>query len=229
MEYQMVRDRNSVLTLPTVMGRGGVILLAAVLVSALAGALGGDRPTPAVAISTQDTLAEAAQVVALQAELTRARNALEVERLKNRRAEAVQAYSAQYKIPADLAGAIFDHAITEGIEPALAFRLVQVESSFRANARSRARAIGYTQLKLATARHYEPWVTEKDLRTRDVNLRIGFRFLRDLMRQYNGNEHLALLAYNRGPARVNEYLEAGGDPDNGYPASILGGGHEGRP
>ena len=40
------------------------------------------------------------------------------------------------------------------------------------------------------------------------HVRIGFRFLRDLMRQYDGNEHLALLAYNRGPARVNEYLEA---------------------
>ncbi|HEY3491532.1 MAG TPA: lytic transglycosylase domain-containing protein [Solirubrobacterales bacterium] len=229
MDYQMVRDRNNGLTLPTVVARGGMILVAAVLVSVLAGALGGDRPTPAVAGPAEDTVAKAAQVSALQAELDRARNALAVERMKNRRAEAVQAYSARYSIPADLAGSIFDHAITEGIDPALAFRLVQVESSFRPNAKSRAKAIGYTQLKLATARHYEPWVTEKDLRTRDVNLRIGFRFLRDLMRQYDGNEHLALLAYNRGPARVNEYLEAGGDPDNGYSQSILGQTQAGRP
>src|SRR6476660_8484280 len=136
MEYQMVRDRNSGLTLPAVVARGGMILVAAVLVSALAGALGG--------------------------ELDRARHALDVERMKNRRGEAVQAYSTAYGIPADLAGAIFDHAITEGIDPALAFRLVKVESNFRPNARSRAKAIGYTQLKLGTARHYEPWVTEKD-------------------------------------------------------------------
>ena len=224
MEYQMVRDRNSGLTLPAVVARGGMILVAAVLVSALAGALGGDRPTPAVAVPATDSTAKATEVTALQGELDRARHALDVERMKNRRGEAVQAYSTAYGIPADLAGAIFDHAITEGIDPALAFRLVKVESNFRPNARSRAKAIGYTQLKLGTARHYEPWVTEKDLRTRDVNLRIGFRFLRDLMRQYDGNEHLALLAYNRGPARVNEYLEAGGDPDNGYPASVLTGG-----
>lgn len=224
MEYQMVRDRNSSLTLPAVVARGGMILAAAVLVSALAGALGGDRPTPAVAVAAVDTVAKGAQVAALQVELERAQHALQVERMKNRRAEAVQAYSAAYVIPADLAGAIFDHAITEGIDPALAFRLVKVESNFRPNARSRAKAIGYTQLKLETARHYEPWITEKDLRTRDVNLRIGFRFLRDLVRRYDGDEHLALLAYNRGPARVDEYLQAGGDPDNGYPQSILGGG-----
>jgi len=224
MEYQMVRDRNSGLTLPTVVARGGMILVAAVLVSALAGALGGDHPTPAVAVLAVDTVTTTAEVTALQAELDRAHHALDVERMKNRRAEAVQAYSSAYLIPADLAGAIFDHAITEGIDPALAFKLVKVESNFRPNARSRAKAIGYTQLKLGTARHYEPWVTEKDLRTRDVNLRIGFRFLRDLMRQYDGNEHLALLAYNRGPARVNEYLQAGSNPDNGYPASVLTGG-----
>lgn len=228
MNDRMPRDLNSGLTLPTVLSRGGMILLAAVLVSALAGALGGDRPTDAVAVVAEDTVAKAAQVAALQAELDRARGALEVERMKNRRAEAVQGYSARFGIPADLAGAIFDHAITEGIDPSLAFRLVQVESNFRPNAKSRAKAIGYTQLKLGTARHYEPWVTEKDLKTRDVNLRIGFRFLRDLMRQYDGNEHLALLAYNRGPARVNEYLQAGGDPDNGYPQAVLNATPQGR-
>ncbi|HWA40897.1 MAG TPA: transglycosylase SLT domain-containing protein, partial [Gemmatimonadales bacterium] len=146
---------------------------------------------------------------------------LAVERLKLRRAEGVQAVSAQYRIPADLAAAIYDHAVTEGIEPAVAFRLVQVESNFRPNVRSRAKAIGYTQLKLATARHYEPWITERELRNRDVNLRIGFRFLRDLMRQYGGDEQLALTAYNRGPARVNEYLDSHGDPSNGYADKVL--------
>ena len=221
------RDRGDALTLPNVLTRGGLILTAALLVSGLAGALGEDRPAAAEASAPAPAVDP--QMQALQAELASARGALAVERLKNRRAEAVQGYSAQYRIPADLAGSIYDHAVTEGIDPKVAFRLVQVESNFRANAKSRAKAIGYTQLKLATARHYEPWVTERDLRTRDVNLRIGFRFLRDLMRQYGGDANLALVAYNRGPARVNEYLDNRSDPDNGYGQSILGGGHPGRP
>jgi len=228
MDYVMSRDGEADLTLSNVMARGGVILLAAVLVSAAAGALGGERPvTPVAAVAATDSAANA-QVAALRAELAAAQGRLTVERMKNRRAEAVQGYSAHYRIPADLSAAIYDHATTEGIDPALAFRLVQVESNFQPNARSRAKAIGYTQLKLGTAREYEPSVSERELRTRDVNLRIGFRFLHDLMRKYQGDEHLALLAYNRGPARVNEYLDAGSDPDNGYPQAILTGSEAGR-
>jgi soluble lytic murein transglycosylase-like protein len=220
----MMRRRSDALTLSTLFTRGGMILGAAITVSALAGALGGPRTAPEPAPA-----ATAANAAALQAQLDAATSALAVERLKNRRAEAVAGYSTRYRIPADLAAAIYDHAVTEGIDPGLAFRLVKVESDFRANVKSRARAIGFTQLQLATARHYEPWVTERDLRTRDVNLRIGFRFLRDLLRQYGGDAELALLAYNRGPARVNEYLDAGGDPDNGYAQTVLGARHAGRP
>lgn len=211
-------ERRTALTLPTVLARGGVILTAAVVLSALAGAL-------STAERTMETSAAAPTVMvtdsALRAELDAAQSALTIERLKLRRSNAVLAYSAQYRIPADLSAAIYDHAVTEGIEPPVAFRLVKVESNFMPKAKSRANAIGYTQLQLATAREYEPWVTEKDLHTRDVNLRIGFRFLKDLMRRYGGDEQIALLAYNRGPARVNEYLAGGVDPDNGYPAAVL--------
>lgn len=225
MERFIAHDRRNGLTLAIALTRGGAILLAAVMVSALAGTLGGRPTVPVIPAAAVDTVP--AQTAALQAELDQARSALSVERLKNRRGDAVQGFSATYAIPADLAASIYDHAVTEGIDPALAFRLVRVESDFHPAAKSRAGAIGYTQLKLGTARHYEPWVTERDLRTRDANLRIGFRFLRDLMRQYGGDEQLALLAYNRGPARVNEYLDHKSDPDNGYPQAVLGAGHPG--
>jgi soluble lytic murein transglycosylase-like protein len=211
-------ERRTTLTLSTVLTRGGVILTAAVVLSALAGAVStAERTTEMSATTSTKVVTDSA----LRAELDAAQSALTIERLKLRRSNAVLAYSAQYRIPADLSAAIYDHAVTEGIEPQVAFRLVKVESNFMPKAKSRANAIGYTQLQLATAREYEPWVSEKDLHTRDVNLRIGFRFLKDLMRRYGGDEQIALLAYNRGPARVNEYLEGGVDPDNGYPAAVL--------
>ena len=214
------RDKLDPLTLSTVMVRGGVILGAALVVSAFAGSLSDVKvePLPPAPPIAQLPPGDAET---LRLELANAQSALAVERIKLRRADAVQGFSAQYKIPADLAAAIYDHAVTEGIDPAVAFRLVKVESNFRPNVRSRARAIGYTQLKLGTAKQYEPWITERELRNRDVNLRIGFRFLRDLMRQYGGDEQTALLAYNRGPARVNEYLDHHGDPNNGYADKVL--------
>jgi soluble lytic murein transglycosylase-like protein len=98
---------------------------------------------------------------------------------------------------------------------------VKVESNFTRTARSAAGAIGYTQVQLATARFFEPDVDETRLMDRDTNLRIGFRFLKSLMRQYDGDAALALVAYNRGPGRVNEILDAGGDPANGYAELVL--------
>ena len=38
---------------------------------------------------------------------------------------------------------------------------MKIESNFKATARSNMGAIGYTQLQVATARFYEPGVTEK--------------------------------------------------------------------
>jgi len=143
--------------------------------------------------------------------------------LKLDRAEAILGYSARYQIPADLATAIYDIALQEGIDPQLAFRLVKVESNFRPAAKSNMNAIGYTQVQLATARFYNGSLDENALYQRDVNLRIGFRFLNDLLKQYRHDYELALLAYNRGPGRVNQIVAEGGDPSNGYENAVLRG------
>ena len=85
-------------------------------------------------------------------------------------------------------------------------------------------AVGYTQVQVATARFFEPDVTERDLMTNhELNLRIGFRFLNELLTRFKGDNHLALLAYNRGPAKVRSILARGGDPTNGYSDAVLDG------
>jgi len=69
-------------------------------------------------------------------------------------------------------------------------------------------AIGYTQVPAEHGPLYEPGLTTAQLYDRSTNLRLGFRYLRDLLERYEGNAdaklRLALLAYNRGPGRVQE-------------------------
>jgi soluble lytic murein transglycosylase-like protein len=156
-------------------------------------------------------------------QLDAANGEVALTKLQLDRANAIMANSTKYQIPADLAGAIYDIALSEGIDPALGYQLVKTESSFKADARSSVGALGYTQLQLPTARFYEPNVTEKDLLSRDVNLRIGFRFLSDLLERFDHDTQLALLAYNRGPTKVTEILARGGDPANGYADAVLKG------
>lgn len=138
------------------------------------------------------------------------------------KAEALLRYSSHYGVSEDLAELIYDAALQQGIEPNLGFRLVNVESRFTVRAVSRASAYGLTQVQLATARFYEPDITVEKLFEPERNLRIGFRFLRDLLETYE-DVNLALLAYNRGPSRVKALIDAGRDPDNGYPNALLEG------
>ena len=148
--------------------------------------------------------------------LAETRGELAVTRLHLQRATEIIRYSTKYRIPADLSTAIYDFAIAEGIHPALGFQLVKVESRFQPGARSNRGAIGYTQIRLTTARGYEPTITISQLHHREMNLRLGFRYLRDLLRRFDNDLGLALLAYNRGPTLVDSIVGAGGDPSNGY-------------
>ena len=198
------------------LARGGAVLAGAFLLSALVGF--NRRATPGEAPPSATTPVDSVTVSAASFDASSA-----LLKLKLDRAEAILGFSARYQVPADLATAIYDIALQEGIDPQLAFRLVKVESSFKLNAKSNRDAIGYTQVQVPTARFYDKSITEARLYERDTNLRIGFRFLRDLLRQYRHDYELALLAYNRGPARVNKIVAEGGNPSNGYESAVLKG------
>jgi len=201
--------------------RGGFAVSAALLLSALGGC--GRVDARDVADSAAAAAEASAALAAGQFDVKAHAASAHARLLRHQieRARQVGSFADRYRIDAELAGAIYDIAREEGIAPATAFRLVQVESSFKGRARSTADALGYTQVQLPTARFYDRNITEQKLMQRDVNLRIGFRYLNDLLDQFGGDMHLALLAYNRGPARVERILAEGGDPGNGYSSAVL--------
>jgi soluble lytic murein transglycosylase-like protein len=88
-----------------------------------------------------------------------------------------------------------------GIDPALLAGVVKQESNFNPNARSGAGAKGLTQLMDATARGLgvtDPFDPAQSLDG-------GARFLSGLMKQFHGDQSLALAAYNAGPGAVQKY------------------------
>ena len=148
----------------------------------------------------------------LSEQLEAAKGEATVIKLQLERANAILENSTRYQIPADLSAAIYDIALSEGIDPSLGYQLVKIESQFNRKAKSNMRAYGYTQLQVETARFYQPSIKEKDLYDRDTNLRLGFRFLNELLARFHYDVHLALLAYNRGPKRVDRDSGAGRQP-----------------
>ena len=207
--------------LERVLMRGALLLVTVVVIGALAGWT--KRVKAADQVAPPDSRLVAHRLGSLEQQLTGTQGELELVRLQLERTSAILENSAKYQIPADLAEDIYDIALSEGIDPALGFQLVKVESSFKATARSKMDAYGYTQLQLPTARFYDRSLTVRDLYDRETNLRIGFRFLRDLLEQFDHDMELALVAYNRGPGKVAGILATGGDPANGYAEAVMEG------
>ena len=135
----------------------------------------------------------------------------------------IYTFSRRWMVDTELARAIHDAALEAGLDPELAFRLVNVESQFKEHAPSGVGAAGLTQVMLPTARYYDPKITKEKLYKRETNLRIGFKYLRDLIDEHHGNVKLALLTYNRGAQAVQNELSLGLDPSNGYDRKVMRG------
>lgn len=164
----------------------------------------------------------AASLEETTSELQQTRGELAVRHIQLERLERIHGLSAEYRVPVELATSVHDIARAEGLAPELAFRLVEIESSFRRLAVSEAGAVGYTQIKPSTAAWLQPGTTRQDLFDTETNLRLGFRYLSTLMERYD-DSRIALLAYNQGPNRVGSLMAMGRDPGNGYARKILTG------
>jgi soluble lytic murein transglycosylase-like protein len=173
-----------------------------------------DRRGPFFSLSDNRTLR--AQLTSTQGELTLVKAQFE-------RADKIIYYSTHYGINAGLAAKVFDASVREGVDPELAFRLVRLESEFNPRAVSKVGALGLTQLMPSTAKLYDATVTREKLFEPEVNLRVGFKYLRTLLDMYKGNVRYALLAYNRGEDAVWRDIRAGVNPGNGYDSSVMRG------
>lgn len=88
-----------------------------------------------------------------------------------------------------------------GIDPALLAGLVKQESGFNPNARSSAGAGGLTQLMPATARSLGVTDVTDPVQALDG----GAKYLKQMLDKFNGDERLALAAYNAGPGAVTRF------------------------
>jgi len=101
------------------------------------------------------------------------------------------------------------YASQDHLDPALLAAVIESESKFNPNARSKAGAVGLMQLTPTTAKGIAQYTggsrfRVSDLTNPDINIRYGAWYLEHLLNKY-GNERLALAAYNAGQENVDRW------------------------
>jgi soluble lytic murein transglycosylase len=121
----------------------------------------------------------------------------------------------EIKLPLRHDDIIRQQANDKNLDPALIASVIYVESRFR-DQTSHAGAKGLMQLMPATADYIArksggTQFVQGDLATPQINISYGSWYLRYLLDHYNGNEILALAAYNAGEGKVDEWWRNAAD------------------
>lgn len=88
-----------------------------------------------------------------------------------------------------------------GVDGFLVAAVMEAESNFNPNAISHRGAVGLMQVLPSTAQTPDPEVLKDPI----LNVAHGTRYLRRLLKLYDGDLELALAAYNAGPTNVRRY------------------------
>ena len=98
------------------------------------------------------------------------------------------------------------------LDPYLIYSIIRTESAFDENAVSKKDARGLMQIMPETGK----WIADtlkienfntEDLYTPEKNIMMGVWYFKHLMKQFNNDINLAIVAYNAGPGNAQNWLE----------------------
>ena len=103
------------------------------------------------------------------------------------------------------------------INKPIVYSIIRQETEFESKAVSYSGAIGLMQIMPSTAKMLAKqenirYSTKQLLENSSYNVRLGSRYIKDLVEEFNGSYVLAISAYNAGPNRIKKWIKTYGDP-----------------
>jgi soluble lytic murein transglycosylase-like protein len=143
-----------------------------------------------------------------------------VAQAESKLAAPAEELARRFGVGRKLAGIIYEEARRAGIEPAMAFGVIALESGFDPSAVGRSGERGLMQIKPSTARAYDARITPDALLRPVTNVRLGLRHLKREV-EYFGDPILGLMSYHMGRARLERELADGTMPRDRYVERVL--------
>jgi soluble lytic murein transglycosylase len=101
----------------------------------------------------------------------------------------------------------------DSLDPIIVLSLIRQESVFNPLARSPVGARGLMQLMPMTAKRFKRSVRDKHLTNPQINIELGTKYFKGLVKRYDGNLVYVLSAYNAGESRVERWRNLYFDTD----------------
>lgn len=129
---------------------------------------------------------------------------------------SLPAIQKKFLYPFPYRSTVENYSMRWNVDKFLAVAVMKVESNFQESAHSQSGAVGLMQIMPETASWIAHQLGEepnqiafdlKNLREPDTNIRYGTWYLAELEDEFNGNDVLALAAYNAGRGNVRVWME----------------------
>ena len=125
-----------------------------------------------------------------------------IERKEPRRNDSYQSYFNRARTQHEqYIPIILEAASRYRVDPAIILAMIKTESNYNPYAISKAGAVGLMQLMPKTARE----LGVRNSYNPEQNIHGGVKYFSQLLNKFNGNQALALAAYNAGSRKVLEY------------------------
>ncbi len=112
-----------------------------------------------------------------------------------------------------------------GVDPFLVAALIKAESNYDSLALSKAQAKGVMQLTdetaLFCAEKLKMEIEDGDIYKPEVNIKLGVYYLKRMQTLFNGDDSLAVAAYNAGEGRVREWLSEPAYSSDGVTLDVI--------